>query len=376
MPSSRPRCARSLSFLALAATRASPADSRLPRSQPEDINAYLIPPLGKHYLDRWEDEDGDPRHAHHAQQQQHWHASPLEPPVLPRLRPDALTEDALGGESVFLGPLSERLMAALAIEPGLAASGSGGAAGAADDTDKDDGEPQPKMPIDAVDLEERVKRELRYLGVLPDEDVRPPSSLPLSHVVPLDLQRLTLGLFPLQVDWSTREDDEISSALRACQRLLHQQTELNEARKSVLMSLVKDRMAYQDFETARDAQERVIEAGWTKRTRTDVKKKKKGNKDREYRRPGAPPLASDDPAKAPVPAELSEAVEKRDRLVSTFKPFFDGDDGGGGGGGEGQGGAARFYGLPTTSVYRGLEALLDDELGEGGGPGGAAAAAA
>ena len=166
----------SLSFFALAASRASPADSRLPRSQPEDINAYLIPPLGKHYLDRWEDEDGDPRHAHHAQQQQHWHASPLEPPVLPRLRPDALTEDALGGESVFLGPLSERLMAALAIEPGLAASGSGAAAGAADDTDKDDGEPQPKMPIDAVDLEERVKRELRYLGVLPDEDVRPLSS--------------------------------------------------------------------------------------------------------------------------------------------------------------------------------------------------------
>ncbi|GAA5947300.1 hypothetical protein JCM3775_004167 [Rhodotorula graminis] len=302
--------------------------------KPEDINAYLIPPLGKHYLDRWEDEDG----AHHSQQQQHWHASPLEPPVLPRLRPDALTEDALGGESIFLGPLSERLMAALAIEPGLAATGSGGA-GAVDDTDKDDGEPQPKMPIDAVDLEERVKRELRYLGVLPDEDV----------------------------DWSTREDDEISSALRACQRLLHQQTELNEARKSVLMSLVKDRMAYQDYETARDAQERVIEAGWTKRTRTDVKKKKKGNKDREYRRPGAPPLASDDPAKAPVPAELSEAVEKRDRLVSTFKPFFDGaaDDG------EGHDGAARFYGLPTASVYRGLEALLDDELGEGGGQGGA-----
>ena len=51
-------------------------------------------------------------------------------------------------------------------------------------------------------------------------------------------------------------------------------------------------------------------------------------------------------------------------------------DGGVVGLGEGQGGAARFYGLPTTSVYRGLEALLDDELGEGGGPGGAAAAAA
>ena len=52
---------------------------------------------------------------------------------------------------------------------------------------------------------------------------------------------------------------------------------MNEARKAILMSLVKDRMAYQDYETARDAQERVIEQGWQKRLRTDVKKKKKGS---------------------------------------------------------------------------------------------------
>ncbi|BGP38065.1 Transcriptional regulator [Rhodotorula kratochvilovae] len=281
--------------------------------KPEDMNAYLIPPLGKHYLDRWEDEDGD---AHHAQQQG-WRPSPLEPPVLPRLRPDALTEDALGGESVFLGPLSERLVAALAVEPGAPA-------GDRSEDAEGDGPPQPRLQMDAVDLEERVKRELRYLGVLPEEEV----------------------------DWSAREDDEISSALRACQRLLHQQTELNEARKSVLMSLVKDRMAYQDYETARDAQERVIEAGWTKRTRTDGKKKKKG-KERD-RRPGAPQPPSDDPSKAPISAELAEAVEKRDRLVAAFKPFFEED-----------GAAARFFGLPDASVYDGLEALVDDELGEG-----------
>ncbi|GAA5825442.1 hypothetical protein JCM3770_000809 [Rhodotorula araucariae] len=279
--------------------------------KPEDIGAYLIPPLGKHYLDRWEDEDGGD--AHHTQEA--WYPSPLDPPVLPRLRPDALTEDALGTERVFLGPLSERLVAALAIEPGPVAG---------DQPATEDGPPQPRLQMDAVDLEERVKRELRYLGVLPDEEV----------------------------DWSAREDDEISSALRACQRLLHHQTELNEARKAVLMSLVKDRMAYQDYETARDAQERVIEAGWTKRTRTDSKKKKKG-KERD-RRPGAPQPPSDDPNKAPISVELSEAVEKRDRLVAAFKPFFE-DDGGA---------AGRFFGLPDASVYDGLDVLVDEELGE------------
>ncbi|GJN88461.1 hypothetical protein Rhopal_001427-T1 [Rhodotorula paludigena] len=306
-------------------------------AKPEDMSPYLIPPLGKHYLDRWEEEDtgGAPASG--------YYVSPLEPPVLPRLRPDALTEDALQTENVFLGPLSERLMAALAVG-GSSAAGAledEGANGAGEGAGDDAAPPQPKLQLDAVDLEERVKRELRYLGVLPDEEV----------------------------DWSSREDDEISAALRACQRLLHQQTELNEARKAVLQQLVKDRMAYQDYETARDAQERVIEAGWTKRMRVDVKKKKKG-KERD-RRPGGGGGAAaggagagdGDPSKAPVSADLVEAVEKRDRLVSTFKPFFE-EDGGDRG---------RFFGLPETSVYEELEGLLDDEEPASGG--GAVAAA-
>jgi transcriptional adapter 3 len=162
-----------------------------------------------------------------------------------------------------------------------------------------------------------------------------------------------------QVDWASREDDEVSSALRACQRLLHQQTAMNEARKAILMSLVKDRMAYQDYETARDAQERVIEQGWQKRLRTDVKKKKKG-KERD-RRPGGGGSGSaaaaadagnhEDPSKAPVSAELLDAVARRDRLVSTFKPFFDEEEPG------------HFYGLPERSIFEGLEAeVLGDDL--------------
>lgn len=131
---------------------------------------------------------------------------------------------------------------------------------------------------------------------------------------------------------------------------------MNEARKAILMSLVKDRMAYQDYETARDAQERVIEQGWQKRLRTDVKKKKKG-KERDRRPGGAAAAAAadaghhEDPSKAPVSAELLDAVARRDRLVSTFKPFFDEEEPG------------HFYGLPERSIFEGLEAeVLGDDL--------------
>ncbi|GAA5845300.1 hypothetical protein JCM11251_006393 [Rhodosporidiobolus azoricus] len=296
--------------------------------KPEDIAPYLIPPLGRHYLDKWEEEDaelpGGPSHLSHAHN--HHTASPLEPPPLPRLRPDALTEDALAMENVFLGPLSERLMAALAVDggPGMGGDEDEGEALGNGASEGEEGAVPPKLQMDAVELEERIKRELRFIGLLPEEEV----------------------------DWSAREDDEISSALRACQRLLHHQTELNESRKAVLMSLVKDRMAYQDYETARDAQERVVEQGWTKRTRVDTKKQKK-KKDRDRGKPGTSGTkeggAGDDPTKQPIPRELLEAVEKRGRLVQAFEPFFGEEEKG------------RFFGLPEKSVYEGLEVGEQDD---------------
>lgn len=322
-------------------------DALFPLSvQPEDLTPYMIPPLGKHYLERWEEEDLDPSQRPSTSSS---FTSPLEPPILPRLRPDALTEDALAGENVFLGPLSERLLAALAVgEDGLVA---------VDDEDDvgrpaEDGAALPaKYPMDAVDLEERIKRELRYIGILPEEEVR------LLQLSVLASRAHFFRTLRIQVDWASREDDEVSSALRACQRLLHQQTAVNEARKAVLTSLVKDRMAYQDYETARDAQERVIEQGWQKRLRTDVKKKKKG-KDRDRRGGGSAAAAAaaeaakdEDPSKAPVSAELLDAVARRDRLVSTFKPFFGEEE------------VGHYFGLPERSIFEGLEAEV---LGEDG----------
>lgn len=117
---------------------------------------------------------------------------------------------------------------------------------------------------------------------------------------------------------------------------------MNEARKSVLSDIVKDRMAYQDYETTRDAQERVIENGWTKRQRAGKKKGKGRERDRQ---------ATTEPTKPPVSLALLAAVEKRHKLVSQFKPFFEDDEDRG-----------RFYGIPDTSVYAGLPSFDDDDL--------------
>ncbi|KAK4053714.1 Transcriptional regulator [Microbotryomycetes sp. JL201] len=294
--------------------------------KPHDVTPYIIPPLGKHYTEVWEEEDSGLPVASTSV-----YASPLEPPPLTRTRPENLTEDTSGVEHVTLGPLSERLVAALAFDEG------------GDDEDSnDDGRengvsdgtgaviPDRRTIVDAVELEERIKRELRFIGLLPEDDV----------------------------DWSLREDDEVSSALRACQRQLYHQTTLNEARKAVLSSIVKDRMAYQDFETARDAQERIIENGWSKRQKVDKKKKSKRERERDRRErhhANASGATHEDHSALTTGKHMSlallEAMDKRNRLIASLQPLFDDE--------EEQG---RFYGLPEKSVYEGLEeAIIEQE---------------
>ena len=140
--------------------------------RPEELAPYLTPALGKHYVDRWEEEDSgvDPLGlsvASTSAQGGSSYASPLEPPVLPRTKPDHLTEDQLGMEHVFLGPLSERLVAALAFQD------DGEMTDPREKVDRDDEGASVKLAImDAVDLEERVKKELRFIGILGEEDVR------------------------------------------------------------------------------------------------------------------------------------------------------------------------------------------------------------
>jgi len=85
----------------------------------------------------------------------------------------------MGTENIFLGPLSERLMSALAFEE---ASKWIEREEESDEEDEDAMEEDEgaevererngrKAEMDAVDLEERIKRELRFIGLLPEEEV-------------------------------------------------------------------------------------------------------------------------------------------------------------------------------------------------------------
>jgi transcriptional adapter 3 len=277
-------------------------------SQSDDLTPFLIPALGRHYAD-WSIDDSN-------------HASALDPPPLDRFRAEDISDERLPTENVYMGPLAERLIAAMTTSvldvAGEEPSTNGDidmsqeipGLGAPPAPASESAQPAPSddaPPLDAIDLEERLRRELRFLGVFPAN----PQGQPGNRAKDGD------------VDWSSRTDDEISAELKACQRLLSEQISVNDATKARLAERVKDRMARQEYEAMRDSLEKTIESGYLKRQRTLAKRKAAATAAQT-----APPPASRacSPAKAaepvetsdkppPISAELAQAMYRRQKLI-------------------------------------------------------------
>ncbi|KAK3382964.1 histone acetyltransferases subunit 3-domain-containing protein [Lasiosphaeria ovina] len=123
----------------------------------------------------------------------------------------------------------------------------------------------PKLDYGMVD--ERIKQELRHIGFLP----LPPDQTPNAPAQP------DPALTP---DYDGHYDDDVAARMRLLQARLREQVLLNGARKSRLTDLVKERMAYQEYQTILEDLDSQVQAAYLKRTRTMGKKPKKA-------RPGA-----------------------------------------------------------------------------------------
>lgn len=317
--------------------------------QSDDYAPFVIPGLGKYYLDAWIDDDWMSNAA----------ATALGPSQPECFRPDELTGDKLATEDVFTGALSERLLSALAPSSLSRLSSTNDDAfqssqrlQSTPSTKKEDA--STAMDLDAcpssqsaessaqselIDIEERMRRELRFLGAFPTDIATPFSA------------RGRGG----ELDWSNRRDDEITAALRDCQWRLNDQITVNESRKSRLVERVKDRMARQEFEALRDTLEKQIEAGWQKRQKS-IKKKPNALRGAAAAAAAAAaasagrnhPDHSADGGRTPFPEPLLASLERRQMLVEGFKPMFDSDP-------------ARFGGIPPCSIH-------GDDLEEGAIP--------
>jgi transcriptional adapter 3 len=294
-----------------------------------------MPALGRWYQDVWAEEDTylNSPSASPAPTLPSSVGAGLEAPPVGRFRPIDLTDDSATTENIHLGPLAERVAAVLSWE-GVKRP----------EVERQSTEPEPNADdggigalanIDTAELEERLRRELRYLGVFSDA-----SSLPTAG-----------SRKDNDVDWTQRQDDEISASLRACQRQLRDQMATNEARKARLIGLVRDRIAYQEYETLRDSMEKEIENGWVKLQRA-VKRKAAKPTGRDKATGSTPSAATPsntgqangvttrgEKERVPVGEALLALLDKRRRFIDSLATMFEDAEPG------------RYRGYPEKSVY-------------------------
>ncbi|KAG5639189.1 hypothetical protein H0H81_006093 [Sphagnurus paluster] len=300
----------------------------------DEIEPFVLPTLGRHYLEVWEDQDAG-----------------LIPPVLaalgdtsqpppnfgaptPKWDPSTLTEGDLVTEERGHGPLTERVISALLPMPdqtvwkGVKAAedameGRPGGSGAA---------AARRERLNVTDLEIRIRDTMRYHGLLDG--------------VP---------------DYAEKVDDPIATALRHAQRELRTVVATNKARKERLATIARDRLGYQEYLELRDSIDKNITTLYTKLQRKDapkIAKKKKahhkadpaGDTNGVVPIPGPCPAAlglhTDDDMQLHVNEQLKQLVETRRQWVDTVGAVFEEKQ---------REHPGWIYGFPQESVYAGID---------------------
>ncbi|THH31882.1 hypothetical protein EUX98_g2324 [Antrodiella citrinella] len=319
----------------------------------DDVEPFIMPQLGRHYTEAWEEDDtgnyGAPLPGMPTRPTNTLPATSTRTP-LPRWEPSTLTESDCMTEEHGHGPLNERLISALipmqnATEwKGVKAAeeameGRPGTNGAAAQAARD--------KLSVADLEDRVKNVMRFHGLLSD--------------VP---------------DFSEAVDDPIATALRHAQRELRNVLVTNKVRRERLTAVARDRLVYQEYLDGRDALDKQISALYTKLQKKDgpkanKKKKKPPTSDLNGAANGSiasgipPPcpaalgLGPDEENKLVVPDQLNELVEARRQWGELGEQLLKLKE---------EPNPGRMFGFPKRSVFEGMEDDVQRELDRVGHP--------
>ncbi|KAI8975763.1 histone acetyltransferases subunit 3-domain-containing protein [Mycotypha africana] len=265
------------------------------KQKTEDEKYYLLPPLGMHYSDRWAEEDQELGLAFMDSA-----ATSLSIPRNGFHKNSTSSNDSSNNNNghnsdnnhsnneeieVEFGTLTDRLIASLVKENILSSDEeyendediNDDLEDEDEEKDDDPAGDEPKdtseyasvltteiidkyqplsilqMKVDPtaeiVDFEERLKRELRYAGLLTDDDI----------------------------DWKAKEDDEICAELRKLSRSYKEQVKANEYRKKKLLEVVDCQLQFEQYRQVLDTLDNQVEQGYLKRFRPQKSKKRKGN---------------------------------------------------------------------------------------------------
>ncbi|KAJ9636133.1 uncharacterized protein PV06_04250 [Exophiala oligosperma] len=283
------------------------------RERGDRVNPFLAVPRGKRsYQEIWAEEDGTVLVDG---------GSDKLPLNHPRGNVDQINDDNLTTDQVSTGPLASRLLSLLKFEHRSPPTDTNGVTENAFNADGNDtmdldglmnGHDNTEKPLapasavadsagskasqrlDYVQAEERIKGELRHLGLLSQDDP----------------------------DYDAHHDDDISERLRLLQGELRRVMIINGARKARLLDLAKERLAYQEYSTIHEDLDSQVQQAYLKRTRTMGKTKKGGPGGKA--RPGAagPGTALSINRARDIGDSARMLMDRRKRWESCIGPVF------------------------------------------------------
>jgi transcriptional adapter 3 len=319
------------------------------RERGDRVIPFVMPKRGKrHYTEIWAEEDGVAGSDRLAQDL---------PPNQPRGTIENMDDDVAETDKLSVGPLLSRLLSALRPEHRPPPSDDRTANGVNGDINGDgingdvsfsfdnsngvvngngavNGDSQALPPatfmpesnseawkkathpkLDYTQVDERIKQELRHIGFLPQVDpsnVNPPPTDP-----------------NMTADYDGSFDDEVAARLRLLQARLREQVLINGARKARLAELVKERMAYQEYQTILEDLDSQVQAAYLKRTRTMGKHKNKKQRPGVAGAGGAGAGSTGPGAGMARPGigDLTKTLmERRRRWIDNIGTVFDGEN--------------------------------------------------
>ncbi|KAA1477670.1 hypothetical protein DENSPDRAFT_844851 [Dentipellis sp. KUC8613] len=298
----------------------------------DEVEPYVLPRLGKHYAEQWEEEDialhGAPLPSTSAIAR----SRPRTAPLHPNWDPATLNEADLLVEEKGHGSVTERLVSALLpVEESVVWKGVKAAEEAMEGRHGVGAGSAAGRQVIVEDLEKRIRDSLKFHRLL---DTTP--------------------------DFADAVDDPIATALRHAQRELRTVVATNKARKARLVDIARDRLGYQEYLDMRDSIDRNISGLYSKLQKKDTakasKKKKKGASTAAVGDvpattpvgtwPAAAGLGPDDSNELRVPDQLKALVENRRKWVDVVGGVFEEKQ---------KENPGRIWGSPSKSIYEGLE---------------------
>lgn len=240
---------------------------------------YLIPKLGQFYVDVWAEEDAALRSKLSS-------PAPQKPPIesyKPKGTVEDVSDEKLLTEDVSVGPLSSRLLSAILSvheakdDADDEDEGEGDSSGIKDEKQAErslslDDDVATQLDSDAYrvtsevndfySMEERLKRELRYIGIFMNFLAKGEKIKRGGNILDSD-------------EWLLhKEDDEVSAEIRVLQEELKGAVVRNRQRKKTLLPILEEQLAYQEYCTILEDLDNQVNAAYTKRLKAKNRKKK------------------------------------------------------------------------------------------------------